>query len=245
MLDFDSEDIDGMDADEGEEQAQNTSLTGRWTATSSYDVYMVDTPKEGNRDNEKNPVEDKPPETQPKRWRQGRRSKSRRGKDSNTGTRDNTLDDAEDKEEPVEPTSEQDDREDGQVSPDEQAVSEDSEDNNYLPLSEDEVSLSSDDFIVPEEPEEQEHFRRRLIATARSLKKKQHQLQADQDQINDRWTNVPAAEEHGLERPTKSYPKRKLLPQFDDEALEPAPSARNAADRPPRGRDKTGYQPGY
>ena len=32
-----------------------------------------------------------------------------------------------------------------------------------------------------------------------------------------------AAEEYGLERPTKSYPKRKLLPQFDDEALEPRP----------------------
>ena len=47
------------------------------------------------------------------------------------------------------------------------------------------------------------------------------QLRADQDLLNDRWTNVLAAEEYGLERPTKSYPKRKLLPQFDDEALEP------------------------
>ena len=100
----------------------------------------------------------------------------------------------------------------------------------------------NEDFIVPQEPLEQERFKRRLIATARSLEKKQQQLQADQLLLNDRWTNVLAAEEYGLERPTKSYPKRKLLPQFDDEALEPVPSARNAADRPPRGRDKVATQ---
>ena len=47
MLDYGSEDIDGMDDDVGEEQAKNLAFTGRWTATSSYDVYMVDTPKEG------------------------------------------------------------------------------------------------------------------------------------------------------------------------------------------------------
>ena len=67
-------------------------------------------------------------------------------------------------------------------------------------------------------------------------------LQADQDLLNDRWTNVLAAEEYGLERPAKSYPKRKLLPQFDDEALEPVPSSRNAADQPPHGRDKAAIQ---
>ena len=72
-----------------------------------------------------------------------------------------------------EPTSEQEERDDGRVGPGEQAVNEDSEDRNYLPLSEDEVSLGDEDFIVPEEPAEQERFKRRLIATARSLKKKQ------------------------------------------------------------------------
>ena len=49
------------------------------------------------------------------------------------------------------------------------------------------------------------------------------------------------AEEYDLERPTKSYPKRKLLPQFDDEAPEPIPPTRDAVDRPdrpPRGRDR-------
>ena len=102
--------------------------------------------------------------------------------------------------------------------------------------------LGDEDFIVPEEPLEQEHFKRWLITTTRSLKKKQWQLQDDQDLLNDRGTNVLAAEEYGLERPAKSYPKRKLLPQFDDEALKPAPSACNAADRPPRDRDKMATQ---
>ena len=55
-----------------------------------------------------------------------------------------------------------------------------------------------------EEPLEQERFKQQLIATTRSLKKKQQQLQAEQDTLNDRWTQVLAAEEYGLERPTKS-----------------------------------------
>ena len=164
MLDYAFEDIDGMGDDAGEEQAQSPPFTGRWTATSSYGVYMVDMPKEGD-DDEKDPVEDEPPEIPPKR-----RRRRRRGKDSNTGTRDNeTPENAEDQVDPIEPTSEQDDREDMQVDPDEQTGN-DSEDSNYLPLSEDDVSLGDEDFIVPEEPLDQERFKRRLIATARSLK---------------------------------------------------------------------------
>ena len=50
MLDFDSEDIDSMDDDAGGEE--EPPPTGHWTATSSYDVYMVDTPK-GNNDEER------------------------------------------------------------------------------------------------------------------------------------------------------------------------------------------------
>ena len=92
---------------------------------------------------------------------------------------------------------------------------------------------------MPEEPLEQEHFKRQLIATAGSLKKKQQELQADQDLVKDRWTDVLAAEEYVLRRLAKSYPKRKLLPKFDNEAPEPAPASCNAVDRPPRGRDKT------
>ena len=46
MLNFGSEDIDGMDDDAGEEH--EPLPTGRWTTTSSHDIYMVDTPKENN-----------------------------------------------------------------------------------------------------------------------------------------------------------------------------------------------------
>ena len=53
MVDYGFEDIDGMDDDAGEEQTQNPPFTGRWTTTSLYDVYMVDTPKEGDDDKEK------------------------------------------------------------------------------------------------------------------------------------------------------------------------------------------------
>ena len=72
MLDFDSEDIDGMDADEGDDQ--EPVPIGNWKATSSYDIYMVDTPKEGNGDGI---TEDHASKKQPKRRRQRRRSKSR------------------------------------------------------------------------------------------------------------------------------------------------------------------------
>ena len=66
MLDFDSEDIDGMDDDAGDEE--EPLPTGHWTATSSYDIYMVDTPKEGNGDET---TEDDPSKKQPKRRRHG------------------------------------------------------------------------------------------------------------------------------------------------------------------------------
>ena len=55
MLDFDSEDINGMDDNAGEEQ--EPPPTGRWTATSSYDIYMVDTPKEHNGEDQKDATE--------------------------------------------------------------------------------------------------------------------------------------------------------------------------------------------
>ena len=92
MLDFDSEDIDGMDADEGDDQ--EPAPIGNWKATSSYDIYMVDTPKEGNGDGT---MEDDPSKKQPKRRHQRRRSKSRQSKNGESGTRDNnTPDSAED-----------------------------------------------------------------------------------------------------------------------------------------------------
>ena len=102
----------------------------------------------------------------------------------------------------------------------------DSKDSNYLPPSEEVDSLGPEDFIVREDPLAQETFKRQLIATARSLKMKQQQLRAEQDTLNDRWTMVLAAEE-GLDDQCqgqyKSYTRRRLLPSFEDEALEPIP----------------------
>ena len=160
---------------------------------------MVDTPKESNGNKT---TGDNPLEKQSKHRRHRRRSKPRHSKSSDTDTRDNNAaDSAEDEDNPLQPGFE---REDGQASPKEQAADEESEDDNYMPLSEDEVSLGDEELIVPEDPVEQERFKRRLIATAKSLKKKQQQLQADQDLLADRWTEVLAAEEYKLERPTKS-----------------------------------------
>ena len=50
-------------------------------------------------------------------------------------------------------------------------------------------------------------------------------------------------QEYELERPTKSYPKHMLLPQLEEEALKPTLPVYDAADRPPRGRDRAAYQP--
>ena len=55
-----------MDYNDGEEEAQNPPFTGRWTATSSYDVYMVDAPKENNGDDKEDLAEEKPSEIQSK-----------------------------------------------------------------------------------------------------------------------------------------------------------------------------------
>ena len=81
------------------------------------------------------------------------------------------------------------------------------------------------------------------MATTNSLKKKQQQLQADQDLLADRWTEVLAAEEYELERPSKSYPKCRSLPRLEEEALEPTSPVYDAADRPPRGRAREAFQP--
>ena len=76
---------------------------------------------------------------------------------------------------------------------------------------------------------------------ASSLKKKQQQLRADQDLLADRWTEVLAAEEYELERPSKSYPKRRPLPRSEEEA--PTSLAHDMTDRPPRGRDREASRP--
>ena len=106
MLDYASEDIDGMDDDVNAESCQIPPITGRWTATSTYDIYMVDTPDKKDDEDDQNPNEDKPVDEPPKRRRQRRRTRLRRAKDSNTGTGDEIADNAEDRDHPVKPTLE-------------------------------------------------------------------------------------------------------------------------------------------
>ena len=61
--------------------------------------------------------------------------------------------------------------------------------------------------------------------------------------LADRWTEVLAAEEYELERPSKRYPKRRLLPHLEEEALKPHSPVYDAADRPLRGRGREAFQP--
>ena len=80
---------------------------------------------------------------------------------------------------------------------------------------------------------EQENLRRRHIATARSLKKQKQRLKAAQNTLNSRWTKgLETEEKYGGSRRTKCYPKHKLLPELDDEALEPIQPISDTANRP-------------
>ena len=63
MLDFDSEDIDGMDDDVGDEHEPGP--IGHWKATSSYDVYMVDTPKGSDNEEQRDVAKDNSPTNNP------------------------------------------------------------------------------------------------------------------------------------------------------------------------------------
>ena len=99
VLNFDSEDIDGIDNDAGEEH--EPPPTGRWTATSSYDIYMVDTPKGTNGDEA---TEDNPSGKKAEHGRHWRRSKPRH---NNTDTREENPDGAEEEYDPDQPTFEQ------------------------------------------------------------------------------------------------------------------------------------------
>ena len=69
MLDYASEDIDGMDNDGDAEPSQVPPTTGRWTANLTYDVYMVDTPDKKDDEGNQNPDEDKPVDKPPKHQR--------------------------------------------------------------------------------------------------------------------------------------------------------------------------------
>ena len=87
----------------------------------------------------------------------------------------------------------------------------DAEDKPHQTPSREEKSPDEDAHIILETHLEQENLCRRLIATARSLKKQKQRLKAAQNTLNNRWNKVLDNEEkYGGSYHTKSYPKRKL-----------------------------------
>ena len=131
---------------------------------------MVDIPKDRNGEGT---AEEDPSKKQPKRRRQPRRSKSRHSKNGDSGTRDNnTPDSAEDN--PLQQDSVQ---EDGDANPHKRAADKEVEEDIYMPPSGDEASLDDDEFVMPEDPVEQERFKRRLMATATTSRKSSNSLE--------------------------------------------------------------------
>ena len=183
---------------------------------------MVDTPKENNDEEREEAAKDSYLKKQPKR-RCRRRSKSRLGKNSdNSAGKNNTPVDSKGNDDHMDPVMEQDELADGEHSTAPLSDHGDAEDKAHQPLSGEENSPDDDAHIIPERHLEQENLHRRLIATARSLKKQKQRLKAAQNTLNSRRNKVLDTEEkYGGSRHTKSYPKRKLLPEFDDKALEP------------------------
>ena len=62
MLDYDSEDINGMDDDAGDDQ--EPAPTGHWRTTPTHDVCMVDTPKGSDDEEQRGAAEDNPADKQ-------------------------------------------------------------------------------------------------------------------------------------------------------------------------------------
>ena len=94
------------------------------------------------------------------------------------------------------------------------------------------VEDNSPDDITPDRHPEQQNTHQRLVATTRSLKKQKQSLRAAQDTLRIRWSEVlNTTAKYGGNRQTKSYPKRKLLPEFDEEALDPPQSKNKTAIR--------------
>ena len=84
---------------------------------------------------------------------------------------------------------------------------------------------NSPDDLTPDRLKEQKNLHKRLVATARSLKKQKRKLKTAEDAPRIRWSKVlNTADKYGNGHQSKSYPKRKLLPEFDEEAIEPPQS---------------------
>ena len=108
-----------------------------------------------------------------------------------------------------------------------QPSEQDESDNQSIP-----GETNSLDDLTPDTPPEHKNLHKRLVATARSLKKKKQKLKTAEDILRMRWSKVlKNADKYGDSHQAKSYPKRKLLPEFDEEAVEPPQSKNKEAAR--------------
>ena len=72
---------------------------------------------------------------------------------------------------------------------------------------------NSSDELTSATSSEQKNLHKRLVATARSLKKQKRKLKTAEDALRMRWSKVlNTTDKYGTSHQTKSYPKRKLLP---------------------------------
>ena len=163
---------------------------------------MVDTTKENDDEERKDAAEDRSLEKQSKR-RHKHHSKSRLGRNNDH----------------IDPAIEQ-----GETADDKHSIEPPSDHGNTENQTEepDSGEDNSLDDITPDRHPEQQNTHQRLVATARSLKKQKQRLRAAQDTLRIRWCKVlNTAAKYDGNHPTRSYPKRKLLPEFDEEALDP------------------------
>ena len=130
----------------------------------------------------------------------------------------------------------------GELADDEHAIEQSSEQGNLGKQTEQPVpgEDNSPDDLTPDKLLEQKNLHKRLVATARSLKKQKRKLKTAEDALRIRWGKVlNTADKYGDNRHSKSYPKRKLLSKFDEEALEPLQSKNKEdtrLDKQPHGR---------
>ena len=88
---------------------------------------------------------------------------------------------------------------------------------------------------MPDKLLEHQNLHQRLVATTCSLRKQKRKLKTVEDALRIRWGKVlNTPHKYGSSRHTKSYPKRKLLPEFDEEAIKPPQSKNKEARRSDR-----------
>ena len=132
-----------MDEDVDDTPKNNTPLanTGRWTTTSTYDVYMVDTTKNPSR-----------------RWRRRTEGTNRGPSGHNIAPTNNraAAHEADSRREDIQAFLEQQNSPAGIPEDEDPDDLFDGADNNYLPKSKEDKSLRTEDYVVPKDPFEQE-----------------------------------------------------------------------------------------